>query len=91
MILYEDPKLSKIKSNLKKMRLRNQYTQESLAAISGVNIKSLASYEQDPSKLLTASVITVYKLAEALNCDMTDILNADKIYDTTINKREGVI
>jgi len=91
MILYEDPKLSKIKSNLKKMRLRNQYTQESLAEISGVNIKSLASYEQDPSKLLTASVITVYKLAEALNCDMTDILNPDKIYDTTINKREGVI
>jgi transcriptional regulator with XRE-family HTH domain len=84
MILYEDPKLSKITSKLKKMRLMKQYTQESLAEISGVNIKSLASYEQDPSKLLTASAITVYKLADALNCEMDDILNKEKIYDTSI-------
>ena len=91
MILYEDPKLSKIKSKLKKMRLMRQYTQESLAEISGVNIKSLASYEQDPSKLLTASAITVYKLAEALNCEMDDILNKDKIYDANINKGGSII
>jgi transcriptional regulator with XRE-family HTH domain len=75
MMLYEDPKLSKIKSKLKKARIIRGYTQESLSDASGVNIKSIASYEQNPDKLLNASVHTVYKLADALGCDMLDIIN----------------
>jgi transcriptional regulator with XRE-family HTH domain len=55
------------------------YTQESLAKVSGVNIKSIASYEQNPEKLNAASAGTVYKLALALGCEMEDIINKDMI------------
>lgn len=45
MILIEDPRVSQYKSQLKKARIIRGYTQESLASLSGVNIKSIASYE----------------------------------------------
>jgi transcriptional regulator with XRE-family HTH domain len=75
VLLYEDPKIAKYESRLKKARLSRGYTQESLSELSGVNIKSIASYEQNPAKLITASIGTVFKLASALNCDMEDIIN----------------
>lgn len=79
MLLVEDPKIAKYTSRLKKTRIAKGFTQESLAELSKVNIKSIASYEQNPEKLLTASAKTVYKLAEAMNCDMEDLLNKDQI------------
>ena len=81
MKLYEDPKIARYNSNLKKMRILRTLTQEELSKISGVNIKSLTMYEQIPEKLSSASVSTVYKLACALNCDIEDILNKDTIND----------
>ena len=77
MILYEDPKLAKISSNLKKLRMMRKLTQDELSSLSGVNIKSLSAYEQQPEKLSTASITTVYKLSQALNCDMMDIINKE--------------
>ena len=77
MILYEDPKIRNIKSKLKKARIIRGYTQESLAKLSGVNIKSIASYEQNPEKLTSASVGTVMKLADALGCEERDIVNTN--------------
>ena len=53
------------------------YTQESLSQLSDVNIKSIAAYEQDPNKLSSASVGTVYKLADALGCEIEDIINIE--------------
>ena len=41
VMLYEDPKLAVINSKLKKARICKGYTQESLAELSGVNIKSI--------------------------------------------------
>lgn len=79
MLLYEDPKISKFKSQLKKARVIHGYTQESLAELSGVNIKSIASYEQNPDKLSTASIGTVIRLAEALGCEVEDIINKETI------------
>lgn len=79
VLLYEDPKLAKLKSNLKKARLSRDYTQESLSKLSGVNIKSIAAYEQNPEKLNTASLSTVYKLANALGYEIGDIINKDTI------------
>lgn len=79
VMLYEDPKLAIFDSNLKKARLSKGFTQDALAELSGVNIKSIASYEQNPDKLSTASVATVYKLADSLGCDMNDILNKETI------------
>jgi len=77
MILWEDPKLAKINSNLKKVRMMRKLTQDELAGLSGVNIKSLSAYEQQPEKLSNASITTVYKLSQALNCDVMDIINKE--------------
>jgi transcriptional regulator with XRE-family HTH domain len=81
VILYEDPKLAKFNSKLKKARISKGYTQESLAELSGVNIKSIASYEQNPDKLNAASVSTVGKLADSLGCEIEDIINKEKEID----------
>ena len=77
MKLWEDPRLSKINSQLKKVRMMRKLTQDELAALSGVNIKSLSAYEQQPDKLSNASMTTVYKLSQALNCDVMDIINKE--------------
>lgn len=76
-ILYEDPKLAKMNSELKKRRYITGHTQESLAEASGVNIKSIAAYEQDPSKLSVAGYNTVKALADVLGCDTSDIINRE--------------
>ncbi len=46
MMLWEDPKLAKITSNLKNVRMLGKLCQDELSGLSGVNIKSLAAYEQ---------------------------------------------
>lgn len=74
MILYEDPKISAMKSNLKKARIIKGLTQEALSELSGVNIKSIAAYEQNPYKLNAASASTVRKLAYALGVELEDIM-----------------
>lgn len=79
IMLYEDPKLAKINSKLKKARICKGYTQESLAELSGVNIKSIASYEQDPAKFCNASISTVYKLSDSLGVDVEDIVNKESL------------
>lgn len=84
MLLVEDPKIKNFKSKLKKARVIRGFTQESLAELSQVNIKSIAAYEQNPEKMLSASASTSYKLAEALNCDIEDILNRELIGKSNI-------
>ena len=81
MILYEDPKISRYKSRLKKVRLLRKLTQEELSEIAGVNLKSLSAYEQNPEKLNQAAVKTVHQLADALNCEIDDILNQETLKD----------
>lgn len=79
IMLYEDPKLAKINSKLKKARICRGYTQESLAELSGVNIKSIAAYEQSPAKLSNASVSTVMRLCDSLGVDIEDVINEDTL------------
>jgi transcriptional regulator with XRE-family HTH domain len=88
-MLYEDPKLQKMNSELKKARFVSGHTQESLSESSGVNIKSIASYEQDPEKLTVASYKTVKSLADSLGVDTDDIINMETIYgDKDDDKKE---
>jgi transcriptional regulator with XRE-family HTH domain len=79
MILYEDERIKKYNSKLKKVRVMKGLTQEALAELSEVNIKSIAAYEQSPEKFTSASVSTVYKIADALGCDIEDVLNKEAI------------
>lgn len=81
MMLYEDPKFSKHNSKLKKARMIRGYTQEELSTLADVNIKSLASYEQNPSKFANASVKTALKLADAMNCEVNDLINSECLED----------
>ena len=87
-MLYEDPKLQKMNSELKKARFVSGHTQESLSESSGVNIKSIASYEQDPEKLTVASYKTVKSLADSLGVDTDDIINMETIYGDKDDKKE---
>lgn len=79
MKLVEEPRFDKYKSKLKKQRIYRGFTQESLADLSGVNIKSIAAYEQNPDKLAAASTSTVYKLANSLGCNIEDLLDIENI------------
>ena len=75
--LYEDPKIANLKSYLKKARVSHGYTQEQLAELTEVNIKSIAAYEQDPKKLYNAGYGTVHRIASCLGCDTEDIINPE--------------
>ena len=79
VMLYEDPKLAKINSKLKKARIAAGITQIELSEFSGVNIKSITSYEQNPEKLSRASLDTVWVLADSLGCEIEDIINMETV------------
>lgn len=62
-------------SNLKKKRKELGMSQALLASKSGVNIRTIQSYEQGAKDINKASVEAIYMLSKALNCRMEEILN----------------
>lgn len=77
MIKIENKELNSYKSNLKRIRVSSGLTQNDLAALSGINIKSISAYEQCVDKINKASADTLYYLAEALNCNIEDIIQKE--------------
>ena len=63
------------KSRLKFMREEKGMSQSSLAEQSGVNIRTIQAYEQGLKDINKAQVVTVIQLAEALECDVYEIIN----------------
>ena len=63
-------------SNLQKMRKQAGMSQSELAEKSGVSIRMIQHYEQGTKDINKAQVITVLQLAEALEVDIYDIINA---------------
>lgn len=63
------------KSSLKFMRESKGMTQAELAKKAGVNLRMVQNYEQGFKDINKATVLTVLRLAEALGCDVYDILN----------------
>ena len=63
------------KSRLKFFREYKGLTQAELAEKSGINVRMIQHYEQGTKDINTASVITVLQLAEALDCDVYEIIN----------------
>ena len=61
--------------SLKEMRELRQMSQSDLAKASGVNVRIIQHYEQGFRDINKASVETVLKLADALECDIRKILN----------------
>ena len=66
-------------SNLKHYRERAELSQSQLAKVSGVNVRMIQNYEQGYKDINKASVITVYKLAKALNINTEDLIELVKI------------
>lgn len=61
-------------SNLKKMREQKLMTQAELSEKSGVNIRMIQYYEQGAKDIKKGNVMTVLSLADALGCDIRDII-----------------
>lgn len=63
------------KSRLKYFREDKGLTQQELADNSGVSLRSIQMFEQGNRDINKAQFITVLQLAEALECDVYDIIN----------------
>ena len=61
-------------SALKLLRQKRNLTQEQLATLSGVNLRSIRSYEQGTNELAKAQGETLLMLAKALSCSVEDLL-----------------
>ena len=57
------------------MREDKGFTQAELAEKSGVNLRMIQNYEQGFKDINKAQVVTVLQLAEALDCDVYEIIN----------------
>ena len=63
------------RSNLKFMRECAGMSQSELAKKSGVSLRAIQSYEQGYKDINKAQVVAVLSLAEALECDVYEIIN----------------
>lgn len=77
MIKIANDEINSYPSKLKRIRIANGITQQELSELSGINIKSIAAYEQNPSKINKASVETIFSIADCLNCDIKDIVESE--------------
>ena len=61
-------------SNLKDTRTVKGISQSKLAELSGVSVRMIQHYEQGVKNINKAEAMTVYKLAEALKCNVWELL-----------------
>lgn len=59
---------------LKELRKKRNLSQSELANISGVSLRLIKAYEQQKLDIAKAQGVTLYKLSNALNCDMKELL-----------------
>lgn len=60
--------------NLKRLRSEAGISQSKLSELSGVNLQMIQKYEQGVKDINKAQGETLYKLAQALNCNVEDLL-----------------
>lgn len=63
------------RSSLKFMRECRGFSQSKLAELSRVPLRNIQAYEQGYKDINKAQCVTVLQLAEALDCDIYDIIN----------------
>lgn len=66
------------KTALEFRRQTERLTQKKLAERSGVSIRMIQHYEQGVKDINKAQAITLYKLAQALECTIEDLLEIEK-------------
>lgn len=62
------------KTALEFRRQTKRFTQARLAEESGVNVRMIQHYEQGVKDINRAAALTVYRLAQALDCTVEDLL-----------------
>lgn len=62
------------RTNLKRIREAVGLSQSKLADVSGVSVRMIQHYEQGVKDINAAAALTVYKLAQALNCKVEDLI-----------------
>lgn len=66
-------------NNLQRIRKEKGLSQSQLATLSNVSIRLIQTCEQGNRDINKAQADNLYKLANALNCAMEDLLEIDKI------------
>lgn len=61
-------------SKLRKMRLTAGLKQKDVSQLTGINVKTICQYEQDPAKINKASIETLAKISDAIGCEIMDIV-----------------
>ena len=64
-------------TNLKKIREATSLSQSKLAERSGVNVHMIQYYERGAKDINVAAALTVYRLAQALDCTVEDLLEIE--------------
>ena len=72
-------------TNVQKKRKDAGYTQRELAARARVSVRTLQYYEQGVLDINMAAAATVYRLAQALGCEMEELLELDSILDECVD------
>ena len=62
-------------SALKTIRKKRKLSQEELAILSGVNVRSIRAYEQGKKDITKAQGDTLQMLAKALDCSIEELFN----------------
>lgn len=63
--------------NLKRLRSEAGISQSKLSELSGVNLQMIQKYEQGVKDINKAQGETLYKLAQALDCTIEDLLKKE--------------
>jgi len=77
MLKIKNKEINSYESNLKRIRVSMGMTQAELSELSGINIKSVAAYEQSPEKINKASLETVYNIADCLGCEIENLIQLE--------------
>lgn len=67
----------RFESKLQKFRKNKGLSQNQLAKISGINVRSLQKYETGERDINKVAGITLYNLAKALECNVEDLLELE--------------
>jgi transcriptional regulator with XRE-family HTH domain len=66
-------------TKLRIVRVERGLTQSELADRSGIPVKTLQRYEQEPNRIDGARLNTLCSLSEALDCRITEILEDEEL------------
>ena len=64
-------------TNLKRLRTDKGFSQAELSEHSGVNVRLIQDYEQNHKPINNAKAISVYRLAQVLNCNVENLLELE--------------